>query len=77
MGILEDYAKADPDDPMPRRKLARHALDNGKPADAEKYARGVLEIDVLDTDGQEMLIEALQAQNKNQEADELKKVFGR
>ena len=51
-------------------------LDKGNNAEAEKYARMALEIDVLDMPCQQILIEALTAQNKMDEVNRLKKIFG-
>jgi tetratricopeptide (TPR) repeat protein len=75
--IFKEIVKHDPDDIVIRRKLARTLLDQGKLADAEIYARQVLEIDVLDADGQNMLLEALMGQNKDEEVRQLKKMLER
>jgi tetratricopeptide (TPR) repeat protein len=74
--IYEEVAKIDPDDLLPRKRLARHNLDKGNNAEAERYARMGLEIDVLDKTCQEILIDALTAQNKRDEVNRLKKIFG-
>ena len=75
--MLKEVAKQDPDDLLSRRKLAKSLLAEGKLADAEKYARQVLEIDVLDTVGQDVLIEALMGQNKEEQLKQLKKLLER
>lgn len=73
--IFEEVARIDPDDLMPRKTLARRASDMGKHADAERYARMALEIDVTDRECQRILVEALSALNRQEEADRLKKIF--
>jgi cellulose synthase operon protein C len=75
--VYRELAKIDYDDPLPRRRLARQAADAGKHADAERYARLALEIDVLDADSQKILLDALRAQGKEQEEKELREIFGR
>ena len=44
--------------------------------EAERFARMGLEIDVRDAECQRVLLEALANQNKQDEADKLKKIFG-
>jgi tetratricopeptide (TPR) repeat protein len=73
--IFEEIAKVDPDDLTPRKTLARHYLDLGKTAEAERYARMGLEIDVLDNECQRVILQALPALNRQNEADRLKKIF--
>jgi tetratricopeptide (TPR) repeat protein len=75
--IYREMVKVDYDDPVPRRRLARLSLDEGKHAEAERLAKMALEIDVLDTDTQNMLLEALRAQGKEQEEKDLREIFGR
>jgi tetratricopeptide (TPR) repeat protein len=75
IGVLIDLAPMEADNLDVRRTLAKLLTDAGRHADAEKYARGALEIDVLDVPSQEMLVAALRAQNKDAEADELLKLL--
>ncbi len=75
--VLGAFAKLDYDDLVVRRKLAQILVKAGKHAEAEKFARQALEIDVLDTESQEVLIQALTAQNKERELAELKKLLER
>ena len=75
--VFKEIVKQDPDDLTLRRKLARSLLSQGKFADAEVYARQVLEIDVLDVEGQNALLEALTGQNKDEEVRQLKKMLER
>jgi tetratricopeptide (TPR) repeat protein len=75
--VYRELAKVESDDPLPRRRLARKALDDGVHADAEKYARLALEIDVLDRDAQTILLDALRAQSKEAQEKELRAIFGR
>jgi len=49
----------------------------GQAAEAERYARQALEIDVLDTAAQETLESALMAQNKDKELRQVRELFGR
>jgi tetratricopeptide (TPR) repeat protein len=74
---LKNLAPTDADDLDTRRELARRCLKAGRPAEAERYAREALEIDVLDREAQEALEGALKAQNKNDELRELRKLLGR
>jgi tetratricopeptide (TPR) repeat protein len=75
--VLGELTKLDYDDLPIRRKLAQLLAKAGKHAEAEKIARQALEIDVLDQESQNVLIEALQAQNKERELAELKKLLER
>jgi cellulose synthase operon protein C len=76
-GVLTDLAGANFDDLSIRRKLAEIHAKNGNHAEAERWARAALEIDVLDEDSQKMMIEALQAQGKNAELAEIKTLLER
>lgn len=75
--VFQEVVKVDPDDLAPRKKLAKHFLDANNMAQAERYARMGLEIDVLDRDSQTYLLQALDAQGKDAEAKELRVIFGR
>src|SRR5262249_27498468 len=75
--VLKDLAPTDADSLATRKKLAELLLKAGKFADAEKYARQALEIDVLDREAQKTLIEALRKQNKDKALKELQKVLGK
>ncbi len=75
MEVFEELAKADPDEMIPRKRLAKHHAEKKNHAEAERFARMGLEIDVLDADCQRILLDALAAQNKNDEAAQLKKIF--
>ncbi len=76
IGVLKEYVPTDSDDPSSRRLLAKLLSKAGNHREAEKYAREVLEIDVLDDVARETLTESLKAQNKEQELQELNKLFG-
>ena len=58
------------------RRLAVHYLEKGNNAEAARYARMGLEIDVLDADCQRVMVEALGALNRQDEANRLKMIFG-
>ncbi len=75
LGVLKDACLLDPDDLAIRRKVAKLAKSKGDNPTVEKYARQGLEIDVLDRECQDMLMEALRAQNKDAELKELKKLL--
>ena len=75
MAIAEDVVKMDPDDIGPRRTLAKHFLEAGKHAEAERYARMGLEIDVLDAECQRVILAALEGLNRQADADRLRKIF--
>ena len=74
--IFEEIARIDPDDLLPRKTLAKRADEMGNHKDAEKYARMSLEIDATDRECQRILVSALTALNRAEEADRLKKIFG-
>jgi tetratricopeptide (TPR) repeat protein len=74
---LKRLAPTDADDLDTRRELAQRCLKAGRAAEAERYAREALEIDVLDPEAQEALEGALQAQHKDEALRELRKLLGR
>ncbi len=74
--IYEDIAKIDPDNFTPRKTLAKHFLEKGDNAEAARYARMALEIDATDRDCQRILLESLNALNRQDEANRLKAIFG-
>jgi cellulose synthase operon protein C len=74
--VFEDVVKLDPDGILPRRTLAKHYLKMGKNAEAEKFARMGLEIDVTDAECQRVILEALAALNRQDDADRLRRIFG-
>ncbi|HTU90237.1 MAG TPA: tetratricopeptide repeat protein [Gemmataceae bacterium] len=75
IGVLKDLVPTDPDELKQRMQLAQLLLENGDAAEAEKYARQVMEINVRDKEGQELLLKTLEAQKKNAEADKLRQLF--
>jgi tetratricopeptide (TPR) repeat protein len=75
IAVLKDLAPTDADDFDVRKRLAKLLLDVDKPADAEKYAREALEIDVQDREMQETLLQSLAAQKKDQEAERVRKLL--
>jgi tetratricopeptide (TPR) repeat protein len=74
---LERLAPTDADDLETRRELAQLCLKAGRAADAERYAREALEIDVLDAEAQEALEQALRAQHKDDQLRQLRELLGR
>ncbi len=75
--ILGELIKIDYDDLGMRRKLAGLLEKAGRHAEAEKAARQALEIEVTDQESQDVLIQALTAQNKDRELAEIKKLLER
>lgn len=68
---LKQLVPTDADDLANRVQLAQLLAKAGQHAEAERYAREALEIDVYDPDAQQILEDSLREQNKN---DELKKL---
>ena len=75
--IFEEVARIDPDALLPRKTLAAYYLKQGKHAEAERYARMALEIDVTDADAQTTILSALTALGRNAEAERLRRIFGK
>ena len=75
IAVLTEMAARDPDDVPVRLKLAKIAAEAGKHAEAERFAREVLFIDVLNPDARGLLIDALKAQNKTADAEVIAKRF--
>jgi tetratricopeptide (TPR) repeat protein len=76
IGVLKELVPTDPDDLERRQRLTRLLLESGDASEAEKYARQVMEINVRDKEGQELLLKTLEAQKKDAEADKLRQLFG-
>ena len=75
IGVLIDLAPTDADNLECRRLAAQLLAKEGRHAEAERYAREAMEIDVLDRVAQQTLEASLRAQNKTAEADELAKML--
>jgi tetratricopeptide (TPR) repeat protein len=75
--VLGRLAGQNADDLDIRKRLATLALKEGKPAQAERWAREALEIDVLDKDALTALREALKKQNKDDDLKELNELLGK
>jgi cellulose synthase operon protein C len=75
--LFQEVAKTEPDDLLPRSKLAKHFLDANDMVQAERFAKMGLEIDVLDRDCQTYLLQALDAQGKGAEAKAMREIFGK
>jgi Flp pilus assembly protein TadD len=76
IAVLAQLAPLDADDLPMRRELAEKLAAAGRWADAERWAREALDIDVEDTSARTVLFQALGALGKSSEADRLKKVLG-
>jgi cellulose synthase operon protein C len=75
LAVLIDLAPTAGDDLETRKLLAELLSKAGRHAEAERFAREALEIDVLDTAAQRILDTALKSQNKTAEAAEWAKIF--
>ncbi len=73
--VLKEQIGNDPDDLASRIKLANLLCDAKKYAEAEPIARDAIRIDVTNADAQKALVQALQGQKKDAEAEALKKRF--
>jgi tetratricopeptide (TPR) repeat protein len=74
--ILEQLVPTEPDDLDQRKRLAQLLLEAGRPADAARYAREALEIDVRDAEALESLTTALRAQGKDADARRVSELLG-
>jgi tetratricopeptide (TPR) repeat protein len=70
--VLKSLAPMDADDVSVRKRLAVMLLESGRHAEAERYAKEALEIDVRDPETRDILVKALSAQAKNQEAERIR-----
>ncbi|HZY90262.1 MAG TPA: tetratricopeptide repeat protein [Gemmataceae bacterium] len=77
IGVLKELVPTDADDFAGRLKLARLLLDEKQPAEAERYAKEALEIDVRSAEAREALFKALKAQNKEAEADAIQQILAK
>jgi Flp pilus assembly protein TadD len=74
--VLKHLAPANADDLGVRQRLGQLLLKKGQYAEAERFARQALEIDVNDRDSQRTLEAALKGQNKEKELNELRQLLG-
>jgi tetratricopeptide (TPR) repeat protein len=75
IAALEDLVPTDADDFDNRLRLAKLLAEERKWPEAERYARQALEIDVRSEEAREVLLKALEAQKKGDEAQKLRGVF--
>jgi tetratricopeptide (TPR) repeat protein len=73
--VLKALVPTDADDFDRRARLAKLLFDAKQFADAEKYARQSIEIDIRNEEVRDILLKALREQNKNDEAEKLQKLF--
>ncbi len=73
IAVLKELVRGEADDLDARKRLARLLASAGKPAEAERYARAALEIDVVDKEARELLYKALEEQKKDAERARLRK----
>jgi tetratricopeptide (TPR) repeat protein len=76
ISVLKDLVPTDADDFDRRLRLAKLLQDGGKPAEAEKYARQALEIDVTSKEARQTLYKALRAQKKGGELKRVQDLLG-
>jgi thioredoxin-like negative regulator of GroEL len=75
ISVLRVLTAQDPDELEGRIQLARVSLEAGRAADAERFAKDALQIDVNRAEAQKVLLEALKGQNKTAEVEKLMKRF--
>lgn len=75
IGVLRKLVESDADDIDRRKRLARLLDESSDFPGAEKAARQVLEINVTDKDAREILLRALEKQNRKDDADRLRKLL--
>jgi tetratricopeptide (TPR) repeat protein len=75
IAALKELVPLDADDLENRKRLARLLLDNDNAAEAEKYAREALEIDIKDKESRATLLKALGQQNKDAELKKLQELL--
>jgi tetratricopeptide (TPR) repeat protein len=75
IAVLKVLTPTDADDLEQRKRLAKLLLDAGRPAEAERYARESLEINIRDKEARQALYQALQDQKKEAEAEKLRKLL--
>jgi predicted TPR repeat methyltransferase len=73
--VLKDLVPLDADDLENRKRLARLLLDHGKPAEAERYARQSLEIDIRDKESRAILLKSLGQQKNDTELKKMQELF--
>jgi tetratricopeptide (TPR) repeat protein len=76
-GVLAELVGHDPDELDGRVRLAQLNLEAGQFANAERFARDALMIDVSNADAKDTLIEALRKQDKTTEAEKIEKRYER
>jgi hypothetical protein len=75
ISVLKDLVPTDADDFDRRVRLAKLLLETKQYAEAEKYAKQAIEIDIRNEEVRDMLLQALKAQNKNAEAEKFQKLL--
>ncbi len=75
IAVLQALVPTDGDDLATRKRVAQLLFDAGRHAEAERYARQALEIDILDAESRSILDKALRALGKDAEAERMKKLL--
>lgn len=76
IAVLKDLVPTDADELEQRLRLARLLMETGDAAEAEKYARQVMEIDVLNKEGKDLLLKSMESQKKDADAEKLRQILG-
>jgi tetratricopeptide (TPR) repeat protein len=76
ISVLKDLVPTDADDFDRRARLSRLLLETRQYAEAERYARQALEIDITDKEVRETLYKALEGQKKEGEAKRIRALLG-
>jgi tetratricopeptide (TPR) repeat protein len=76
IAVLKDLVPTDADDFDRRARLAKMLLEAGKLAEAEKYAKEALEIDVTSKEARQTLYKALGGQKKEAELQRVRGLLG-
>lgn len=75
--VLMDLVQTDSDELEQRKTLMKLLLETKRFAEAERYARQALEIDIRDAEAKDTLVKALEAQKKTAEATKLQELLGK
>lgn len=74
ISVLQEMSGRDPDDLAARLRLARLHM-KAKPAEAERFAREALYIEVMNEEARELLLESLRSQKKDAQAEKISRRF--
>jgi tetratricopeptide (TPR) repeat protein len=75
IAALKELVPSDPDELEQRLRLVRLLLEENQAAEAEKYARQAMEINVRNKDARDLLLKTLEAQKKDTEVNKLRQLL--